>query len=506
MPTDILLTTSQMAEAERLAVASGISGFTLMQRAGIAVADACVALSQLGPSSAAVLCGPGNNAGDGFIAAQRLQQAGWTVRCYGLGDIAALPADALKAARQWSGQTLSLERFSPGSETLIVDALFGAGLSRDLAGPVADAIDKANASGKPIVAVDMPSGVDGNTGAERGRAVQATVTVTFGRAKPGHYLFPGAARTARLVVADIGIPSDLLERADPLTMLNRPDLWVHHFPWPRVDGHKYSRGHAVVVSGGLSHTGAARLSARAALRIGAGLVTLASPEEALAVNAGQLTAVMVRVSDGPQALGEILADTRKNAVVVGPGLGVGDATRQLVETALSPQAARREGDPARACLLDADALTSFGKDARALRGFVAAAPGSVVVTPHEGEFARLFGAEPSVTGAGSKLDRARAAAGLLGCVVLLKGADTVVAAPDGRATVSEDPVPWLATAGSGDVLSGMIGGLLAQGMPAFEAAAAGSYLHAAAGRRFGPGLIAEDLPDAIPGALRDLRV
>jgi NAD(P)H-hydrate epimerase len=378
----------------------------------------------------------------------------------------------------------------------VIDALFGAGLSRDLDGAARVAVERMNACAKPILAVDIPSGVDGDTGQVRGVAVRAARTVTFARRKPGHLLLPGRVCCGPVAVADIGIADATLAGLGGRTFANGPDLWGAAFPRPGLEAHKYKRGHAVVVSGDATHTGAARLAARGALRAGAGLVTVASPAEALAANAAHLTAIMLRRCDGAADLRDLLADARFNAVALGPALGVGTATRAMVEAALGPN---------RAAVLDADALTSFSDDARALAAAIRAqGAAKVVLTPHEGEFARLFAGAETVLTAASKLERARRAAELVQAVVVLKGPDTVIAAPDGRAAINENGTPVLATAGSGDVLGGIIAGLLAQGMGPFWAAAAGVWLHAEAGARFGPGLIAEDLPEALPAVLRDV--
>jgi hydroxyethylthiazole kinase-like uncharacterized protein yjeF len=322
-------------------------------------------------------------------------------------------------------------------------------------------IEAMNASGAAIVAVDLPSGINGASGAVMGAAVIARESVTFFRRKPGHVLLPGRVHAGKVRVADIGIPDSVLATVRPNTFANGPALWGGLFPVPRIEGHKYGRGHAVVVSGGVSHTGAARLAARAALRAGAGLATLASPREALAVNAAASLAVMVRPVDGAAELAALLTDTRLNAVVLGPGGGVGEGMRAQAMAAL---------DGERAVVLDADALTSFADDPAALFGAVAARRDRpVVLTPHQGEFGRLFNKVVQLPETASKLDLARAAAKASGAVVLLKGPDTVVAAPDGRAAINENAPPYLATAGSGDVLAGIIAGLLAQRMPGFEA-------------------------------------
>ncbi|MCW6507093.1 NAD(P)H-hydrate dehydratase [Hyphomicrobiales bacterium BP6-180914] len=490
-----------MAEADRRTIAAGTDGYTLMQRAGRAVADACEVMLPGASRFAAVLCGPGNNGGDGFVAARLLKERGWSVSVHVLEPRDPSTGDAARAKADWPGDIHGPDDFDPSAADLVIDALFGAGLKRGLSGQAERLVQRLKDADTPVVAVDIPSGVDGSSGMVTGVAVDATLTVTFGCAKPGHYLYPGRRHRGRLVVSDIGLGP--LE-PHPATMLNDTTVWLQAFPWPDQDGHKYKRGHTIVVSGSLAHTGAARLAARGALRIGAGLVTLASPKDALSVNAAHLTAVMLREVNGPDDLAELLSDSRLNCVVMGPGLGVGAVTRSLVAVALAPRSDLRDGQSPRACLLDADALTSFSGDAGRLRDLIRSTSGAVVITPHDGEFARLFSNEPAIL-AGSKLDRSRKAAQFLGCVVLLKGPDTVVADPKGRATISDGGSPWLATAGSGDVLSGFIGGLLTQGMPAFEAAAAGDHLHTIAAKIFGPGLIAEDIPEQLPAALRMLQ-
>jgi hydroxyethylthiazole kinase-like uncharacterized protein yjeF len=493
-----LLTTAEMAQADALAIAGGTPGSALMDKAGRAVADAVARGWRMG-SRVAVLCGPGNNGGDGFVAARVLVERGYRVELALLGAREALTGDAAGAAAAWKGSAGPLDAAPIEEADVVVDALFGAGLSRDLDGVAAATVERLNASGKPVVAVDVPSGLDGNTGQVRGVAVEATETVTFFRLKPGHLLFPGRALCGKLRIADIGIPESVLATIAPRQFRNEPGLWSRVLRKPAVDGHKYGRGHAVVLSGPIDATGAARLAARGALRVGAGLVTVASPGSALGVNAIALTAVMVRRCDGAADLGALLSDARRNAVVLGPGAGVGAETRALVEAALAagPHA-----------VLDADAITSFAGLSAELGPLVAARRNGerqhVVLTPHEGEFSRLFSTLPELLQEPSKLERARAAARLTGCVVVLKGPDTVIAAPDGRAAVNANASRWLATAGSGDVLAGFVGGLLAQGLPGFEASCAAVWLHGEAGTSVGPGLIAEDLPEALPKVLREL--
>lgn len=488
-----LLTPAEMAEADRLTIASGTPGLTLMESAGAAVANAVATLMPNGRVT--VVAGPGNNGGDGFVAARLLAGRGYAVRVVLVGEADRLKGDARAAFERWHG---SVEEASPdalGDCDVVIDALFGAGLDRAVEGLPRAMIDAMNARGARVVAVDLPSGINGASGAVMGAAVRARQTVTFFRKKPGHLLLPGRLHCGPVAVVDIGIPGSVLATVQPKIFINGPALWGLRFPLPRIDGHKYSRGHAVVVSGGVSTTGAARLAARGALRAGAGLVTVASPREALAVNATGSLAVMVRPVDGAAELAEFLTDTRRNALVLGPGGGVGAAMREHVLVALGSEAA---------AVLDADALTSFAGDAEPLFGAIRARRVPVVLTPHEGEFGRLFSSVMGGAKVNSKLEESRAAAQASGAVVLFKGPDTVVAAPDGRASICDNAPPYLATAGAGDVLSGMIAALLAQGMAAFEAASAAAWLHGEAAAAFGPGLIAEDLPEALPGVYRAL--
>ena len=485
-----LLTAAEMARADRLTMAAGVPGLTLMEHAGRAVAEE--ASSMVGPGGrVAVLCGPGNNGGDGFVAARLLCEKGYTVRVALLGDIDKLKGDAAAMAAQWEWEVHQVRPDIIGAADLILDALFGAGLSRPIKGAAAEMIEAANGSGIPILAVDVPSGVDGTTGQVQGAAIKAARTVTFFRRKPGHLLLPGRLYCGETRVADIGIVPEVLLQIGVRTFANTPELWRQYYPWPRLDGHKYDRGHAVVVSGPALRTGAARLGARAALRVGAGLVTLAADEQAAGVNAGHVTAVMVRRVDTPAELGRMLDDRRLNAVLIGPGAGVDPKTIEATKTVLRAGAA---------AVLDADALTSFDERAADLFAAIAAFDRPVVFTPHDGEFKRVF---PDLAGL-PKLERARAAARRSGAVVLLKGPDTVIAAPDGRAAINDNAPAWLATAGSGDVLGGMVTGLLAQRMPVFDAACAATWLHGRCAQLFGPGLIAEDLPETLPQVLAEL--
>ena len=487
-----ILSNAEMGEADRLTIAGGVAGLTLMENAGRAVAQAVSGQSSSG--RVVVLAGPGNNGGDGFVAARLLAEQGYAVTVLLAAALYQLKGDAAAAAKAWDRGVAPAQPDRLVGADIIIDALFGAGLDRPVSGSAQAMIEAVNAQAASVVAVDLPSGINGSTGAVMGIAIKAERTVTFFRKKPGHLLMPGRAYCGKVSVAPIGIPATVLERIRPLTFENIPELWRTKFPVPQTQGHKYDRGHVVVVSGPSWSTGAARLAARGALRAGAGLVTIASPREALAVNAAANLAIMVRPVDGAVELGRFLADPRLNALAIGPGLGVSDATCELVLAALSGE---------RAVVLDADAITSFAKSPQRLATATEArSERSMILTPHEGEFLRYFHALDPDTKVGSKLERVRRAAGLIGAVVLLKGPDTVVAEPGGRASIAANAPAFLATAGAGDVLTGITAGLLAQGMPAFEAASAAVWLHGEAATAFGIGLIAEDLPEQLPGVYR----
>jgi ADP-dependent NAD(P)H-hydrate dehydratase / NAD(P)H-hydrate epimerase len=494
--TGEILTCAEMAKADAFAVAHGVPSLTLMENAGRAVADAIAA--RFKPCAVTVLCGPGNNGGDGFVVARLLDESGFTVR---VAHDADHKGDAREMSARWKGAREALTPAALDGAKLVVDGLFGAGLIRPLEGAYAQIVEAMN--DLPVVAIDMPSGVSGDTGQPLGGVyVKAALTVTFFRKKPGHLLMPGRALCGEIVLGDIGIPP---EAANVPLHENTPSLW--RLPKPGPGGHKYSRGHCVVVSGPAHATGAARLAARGALRVGAGLVSVASPPDAVPINAAHLTAIMIKPFDGTAGLTELLSDKRLNAVVIGPGLGVGSKTHEMVVAALSSGAGASAGPEAAAygratkkgVVLDADAITSFKDDAQFLFRLL---HDRCVLTPHAGEFERLF---PGLLDqSASKLEAVRLAAKQAGCVVLLKGADTVIAAPSGKAAINANAPAALATAGSGDVLAGFVAGLLAQGMPAFEAAACGTWLHGEAANRFGPGLIAEDLPEMLPEILKAL--
>ncbi|ARJ65841.1 bifunctional ADP-dependent (S)-NAD(P)H-hydrate dehydratase/NAD(P)H-hydrate epimerase [Magnetospirillum sp. ME-1] len=471
-----ILDVERMYRADGLAIAAGIAGERLMEAAGWAVARAARRLLPKG--RIAILCGPGNNGGDGFVAARLLARDGWPVRLGLLGDPARLKGDAALMAERWSG---SVEPVTPAildGCVGVIDALFGAGLARALDGEARSVIEETGRRKLPVIAVDVPSGVHGDSGQVLGIAPDCLATVTFFRPKPGHCLVPGRLKCGEVIVAPIGIPDAVLDDIKPVLYRNGPGAWA--LPVLSPDGHKYSRGHALIL-GGAEMTGAARLAARAARRVGAGLVTIAAPPRALDIYRAGDPGLLVTPAEPFDA---VLADPRRNALALGPGGGVGEGMVAKVEAALAT---------GRPCVLDADALSSFeGRGGDLFRRLSE----RVVLTPHDGEFRRLFGHV-----AGSRLERALHGARVSGAVVLLKGPDTVVAHPDGRATITTDAPAWLATAGSGDVLAGLVVGLLAQGMEPFAAASAAAWVHGRAAAEHGPGLIAEDLPDLIPAIL-----
>ena len=574
-----ILTAAQMRGIEAAAIESGeVTGLELMERAGRGVVEAVYEhwpefgensqplAAENPPRRAVVLCGPGNNGGDGYVVARLLLQRGWEVQVLALGDPEKLPSDAKENYRRW----ISLGEVTPLSErafradprgyaNLYVDALFGTGIKRPVTGEAWNVLSHmAGRNGddyRPYtVAIDAPSGLCldsgrllGTSGSYGGTGRFAALTVAFDSPKLGHFLAEGPHLCGRLVVKDIGLQQwrqvEQRKVGDRQIAIQRPAhaVLVDAAPMVRDDrlglsplilpqkgaghagqAHKFSYGHALIVSGGAGRTGAARLSARAALRVGAGLVSLAVPPEAGAEVAAQITALMMRTVSGPALLSDMFEDSRLNAVCIGPGLGLDDGQGDLVAAVLRAK---------RSTVLDADALSLLARRPD-LRDLV---HDKCLLTPHLGEFARLFpdlydrliaprrpadgadmaefaayrNAQETMAGpAYSKADAARDAAARLGCSVLLKGPDTVIASPEGRVAVHsaayDRAAPWLATAGSGDVLSGLITGLLAMGQPVFTAAATGAWLHTECARRFGPGLIAEDLTEQIPAVLSQL--
>ncbi len=476
-----------MGRMDRRAIDSGIVGYGLMTMAGSAIAASL--LRHYGDASGVdVLCGPGNNGGDGYVAANMLRSSGMSVACYSLGNPAKLTGDAARARDDWDDEILPLEDYVPTNGRVVVDALFGAGLQRDVEGDAARIIAAVNASDIPVIAADLPSGLSGESGRVRGAAFRANRTITFAAPKPGHFLLPGRELCGELEIADIGIPARCIEAEAEGLWLNRPALWRDALPRLVANSHKYTRGHLGVFSGGYGQTGAARLAAMAGLRVGAGLVTVLSPASANAANAAHLTSIMLTTIETGTDLASLLQDTRFNSFVLGPGFGVGEKARDFAERIIAA---------GRALVLDADGISSFAGFCDRLAEAAANQGANLFLTPHQGEFARLF---PQIASdeARSKVEQARSAARKSGAVIIYKGADTVIADPSGRAVICDNAPPWLATAGSGDTLAGLLGGLVAQGMPGFEAACAAAWLHGEAANHAGEGLIAEDLASNLP--------
>lgn len=481
----VLVTPEAMGRIDAAAIDSGIDGYGLMLAAGAHV-SACVLAHYPDIRRAVVLCGPGNNGGDGHVAARLLMECGVPTQRFGMTPRPG--GDAARANADCPGELLGFGDWRPETGDVIIDALFGAGLDRPVHGEFADVMARVSGCGAPVVAVDLPSGVSGRTGKPTGPCLEAAHTVTFAALKPGHVLMPGRVLCGQIHLSDIGIPARLIA-SDEQVRCNHPGLYHEHLPAMSAGQHKYSRGHLAVFSGPLISGGAARLAAMAGLRAGAGLVSLGTPPGAVMSQAGHLTAIMQhRIADCGD-LREWLADTRLSGFVLGPGFG--DLVKARAFTAVL-------GDDGRPVVIDADGLTAFAGD-RAELAALFAGKTRLIITPHEGEFRRLF---PDIVEdqALSKIDRARLAAKVLNAIVIYKGPDTVIAAPEGHAVVNADAPAWLATAGSGDVLSGTAGGLVAQGMPLFEACCAAVASHGAAAARFGPGMTAEDLAEQIGSA------
>jgi NAD(P)H-hydrate epimerase len=485
-----VLTSPEMRAAEQAHFARGNDSFALMREAGAAIAGAIRLAHPAKADPVLVLCGPGNNGGDGFVIADLLRRAGYDVSVTAMRSAADYKGDAGKAVEAWleGGTILPFEPATLQKPNLVVDALFGIGLDRKLEGKAAEMIDWVNRSNAEIWAVDVPSGVSADDGRILGAAIRASHTVTFGWVKVGQLLEPGRSCCGALEVAPIGLTADLLPPSHA-TFRNEPGIWGRALPKPGPLDHKYSRGHALTI-GSSEMPGAGRLAAMAARRIGVGMLSVAAPAATLPLYMADQPGIIARPASRPEDLVEILMDRRISAVLVGSGLVPNAATRELVITALSA---------GRAAVVDGGGLTAFADRPDDLFTLGRA---DVVLTPHEGEFSRLF---PDLGADLGKIERVRRAAARAKAVIVLKGTDTVIGAPDGRLLINDVASPYLATAGSGDVLAGLVLGLLAQGMSAYLAAGAAVWFHGRAGLALGPGLIAEDLPGAIPALLRELQ-
>ncbi|MEM6384130.1 MAG: NAD(P)H-hydrate dehydratase [Pseudomonadota bacterium] len=497
---DELLTPDQMGRCDALAIAAGTPGTTLMARAGAALFEAVKTHVEPG-GKVLVACGPGNNGGDGYVLAKFLAAAGYHSTVLALGNPANLTGDAAWAHETWGGLAITPSMLDPGTyrqQDLLVDALFGAGLSRGLEGEAAQLVGYFNDADRPVLSVDLPSGLDGRTGQPLGPSIHATQTVTFHRRKPGHVLLPGRNLCGEVLVADIGIDSAACADVGFAARLTGPGLTKPLQTPAPLDSHKYDRGAALIMAGPLETAGAGLLAAQAALRTGAGLVTLGGSRTLHEASLGVSPALMRALVETPANLARVLANPKLSVCALGPGLAPDEATRQLVYAVLQSSAS---------VVLDAGALTAFAGMRDMMLDAIHGRKAPTILTPHAGEFARLFGPmDPDV----SKIEAAQRAAGLSGAVIVLKGADTVIAPPDGDTTgafVNANAPPWLATAGSGDVLCGIIAGLVARyGGSAKPSAlcALGVWLHGAAAQAAGPALIASDLEGALHDVLDDL--
>ncbi len=479
-----LLNVAAARAIDQAAIAAGTPELELMERAGAATAAAIRERWQ--PVPTLVLAGSGNNGGDGFVVARLLAEAGWPVRVACARDLKALSGSAQAMAKRWTGHVTTLEAKSLEGAALVVDALFGTGLARPLNGDFRAIVEALNARDVPVVAVDIPSGIETDSGAVLGAAVKADLTVTFFRRKPSHVLMPGGAHAGEIVVSDLGVADAVYAKIPVSLFANGPELWRGAFPWSTAESHKYTRGHAVVL-GGTEVTGAARLAAHAAQRIGAGLTSIAADPSVVPIYAAFRADLMVKPVTGADQFRDLLSDKRLNAVLLGPGSGADERLAGAIAAAL---------DAGVALVLDADCFRILADRSN---GLVKRLNNRVIMTPHEGEFSRVFGP------AAPRLEVALKAARETGATVLLKGPDTVVAGPDGKAVINTGAPPELATAGSGDVLAGLIVGLLANRLSPFLAGIVASWFHGRAAAHFGPGLLAGDIPDLVPRVLAELR-
>jgi len=479
-----LLDVASARAIDKAAIAAGTPEIELMERAGAATFAAICARWK--PVSTVVLTGPGNNGGDGFVIARLLHEAGWQVRVAGVCPVERLSGSARVAADRWSGSVSPLEPDALSGAELVVDAIFGTGLARALEGELRATVEALNACAVPVVAVDIASGIESDSGAILGAAVKAHLTVTFFRRKPGHLLLPGRLFSGELVVSTLAV-ADNVYAAIPVSLFaNAPELWIDAFPWTTPESHKYTRGHAVVL-GGTAMTGAARLAAHSAQRIGAGLVTIAADPSVLLLYAAWRADLLVSKITTPDDFRELLTDRRLNAVLLGPGAGADTRLEAAIAAALDADVG---------LALDADCFRILADRTNGLLGRLNE---RVIMTPHEGEFARVFGSpHPRLKAA---IDAARST----DATIVLKGSDTVIAGPDGTAVINSGAPPELATAGSGDVLAGLVVGLLANALPPMLAGMIACWVHGSAASLFGPGLLAGDIPDLVPRVLAGLK-
>jgi hydroxyethylthiazole kinase-like uncharacterized protein yjeF len=476
-----ILSSTQMSKADSETIKSGIQGLFLMENAGKSVSD--FIKSKYNKQKTLVLCGPGNNGGDGFVVARHLKESGWDVKISSLIDKNSYKNDALVMAKRWNDFIIPFEEISVGDYSLIIDAIFGIGLSKEISGTIASVINEVNNKNIDTISIDIPSGIDSNNGAILGTAFKSKYTITFARKKIGHTIYPGKDNCGEVIISDIGIKDNFIKSN---IFENTPELWINDFPFPKPQQHKYDRGHSIIVGGNVESAGAATLSAISALKTGSGLVTVACPPSALLVYASKLTAVMNKPIDSVNSFSSFIDDKRVTSVLIGPGNGVTKTTKEYVLEALKLK---------KNCVFDADALNVFQDKPEELFKSIYS---DVILTPHEGEFHRLFALE------GNKIDRAIQAAKISNCIIVLKGSDTIIAAPNGKVAVNTNAPASLATAGSGDCLAGIITALLANKVDAFKAACIGVWLHSESANLAGPGMTAEDILENIHIALQGL--
>ncbi|VAV90167.1 NAD(P)H-hydrate epimerase / ADP-dependent (S)-NAD(P)H-hydrate dehydratase [hydrothermal vent metagenome] len=485
-----ILTTKNCYQADKQAIASGITPVTRMENAGSGAAESITARYE--KCKTLILCGPGANGGDGYVIARKLHEAGWSV------DVMALTApvagsDAEFMAQQCPVDASSRVRQLPTDIELIVDCLYGAGLNRALDADTTQLIHQVNQHKSPVVAIDLPSGIFGDSNGGFAPCIVADTTITFAVKKLAHVLEPERSFCGVVEVVDIGFPDGMISDMPEVALENSPCLWSQIPVQPGAQSHKHNRGRLWVGCGGHLQTGAARLAARAGLRIGAGWVMLGGSKKAMQVCAAHETSIVLQTRPKHQSMAKTLQTSPvPDCVILGPAGGIGARMRADILDVL------RSGI---AAVLDADALRVMSAEPEV---FFELCNENTVLLPHEAEFLGLF---PDLNQTfGHKINRVKAAASRAGCTVLLKGADSVIANATGRAVVNTKTSAWLATLGTGDVLAGMVGGLMAQRVGGMDATCAAVWIHGALGQNLGAGLIAEDLPNEIPNILKNMAI
>ena len=481
MVAKALLTNSQMSFVENQAIKSGKKSTELMENAGTAVVK--LILKRYKNRNISVLCGPGKNGGDGFVVARLLKEQGWNVRL-GLTS-SQKDKDSIEKAELWKGNIEPLNESLLYGNPIIIDAMFGAGLKRKLTGIPLALVTKINNKKLDCIAIDIPSGIDGDSGKILGDAPKCKLTITFFCAKPGHFLMPSKSKVGEVIIEDIGISNSFLKQINVKTFLNTPELWKKKFPIPTYDTHKYKRGH-LLIAGAANMTGATHLASSSARRIGAGVVTIGAPSSSCDIYKLGAFGHIVLPINNPGDWNNLLKNYKNTATLIGPGLGKIAFLKDVVIAALNSK---------KPVILDADGLNIFKNNPLQL---FHSTNRKHILTPHEGEFKKLFNFK------GNPISRVSRAAKKSGAIVLLKGSSTIIAHPNGKIIINDTGKPYLATAGSGDVLAGIIAGLITQGMNVFEAGCGGTWIHGRAAELFGPGLIAEDIPKLIPTILNEI--